>query len=296
MAESQGVATGLDDAVLPAAEALAAVLPAPHALYLLGTGLGALASELASVRRASLGEVPGVPHSWREQEIVAGELGKLVVWAILDAPGPSELGSPLDEKEPAWTRGFPCWLARARGAEVCVHSSAGTSLLAHGAERAPPVGSLALVSDHVNFSGGTPLVGLGVTRLGPLFPDVTRLHDAVLRRAALAAARARGIAASEAIAACTTGPSLDTPAELAFFARAGASIAVQGLAAPLLAAAHAGLAVLALSAITDGGDEPLDLARILARADAIAPALDEILLALAAPIAARAAELKAARE
>ncbi len=292
MAETTGVAATLDDGVFPAAEALAAALPAPRALFLLGTGFGTLLAELRRAQRVSLRKVPGVPPSWREAEIVAGEREGLVLWAMIDAPGSNEVGNAGEGIEPPWTRGFPCWLARARGAEVCVHTSAGTSLLSHGASGAPPVGSLAVIRDHLNLSGSTPLLGLGATRMGPLFPDVSHLHDSDLRRAALEAAQARGIPLTEAVAACTLGPSLDTPAELAYFARAGAAVAVQGLAAPLLAAAHAGLAVLALCAITDGGDEPLDLGRILARADAQAPALDELLLALAAPIARRANELR----
>ena len=124
----------------------AARLPAPRALFLLGTGLGALAGELASVARASLQEVPGVPPSWRELEVVAGELGELAVWVIVDAPGPSELGTTLDASEPAWTRGFPCW-PRARGADVRVHTSAGTSLRARRRARAAGR-ELALITDH----------------------------------------------------------------------------------------------------------------------------------------------------
>ncbi len=285
----------LDEAVFPAAKALAGELHAPDALFLLGTGFGALATGFTRARRVSLRSIPGVPPAWRGMEILAGERDGLNAWAMVDAPGPVEFGEAHASDEPPWTRAFPCWLARAAGAEILLHSSAGTTLSAHGASAAPPVGAIALVRDHLNLSGSTPLLGLGPTRLGPLFPDVSRLHDGTLRAKALDLARERGLGAAQAVAACTLGPALDTPAELAFFARAGASIAVQGLAAPLIAAAHAGLAVLALCAITDAGGAPADLASILARADEIAPPLEELVLALCGALAARAAGLRESR-
>jgi purine-nucleoside phosphorylase len=165
-----------------------------------------------------------------------------------------------------------------------VHSSAGASLTN---ELEP--GSLALLSDHLNLSGRTPLLGLASSGLGPLFPDVSGLHHAELRARALAICRDLGLPAREAVAACTCGPSLETPAERRFFARAGADVAVQGLEGPLLAAAHAGLATLAIVCVTDGGEGAVDLASIVAAAERMAPGLDDLLFRVA-PEIARAAE------
>jgi purine-nucleoside phosphorylase len=251
----------------------------PRALYLLGTGGGLLPLRLKRETRTSLAEIAGVPEAWRGATLRAGEIDGVSCWILEDAPGPPERGALPAEGEPGWVRGFPCWLAAAAGASVLVHTSAGAALTP---EIEP--GWLALLSDHVNLSGRTPLLGLSESNLGPLFPDPKRLHHAGLRRRALAICRSIDQPAREAVAACTPGPALETPAELRFFARAGADVAVQGLESPLLAAAHAGLAALAIVGVTDRGEGKADVAGIVAAAERIAPRLDELLARLAGAI------------
>lgn len=252
----------------------------PRALFLLGTGAGLLPMRLKNMTRTGLSAVPGVPEAWRGVDLHAGTLDGLDCWILEDAPGPQDRGALPAADEPAWVRGFPCWLAAEAGAAVLVHASAGASLV----ERIPPA-SLALLSDHVNLSGRTPLLGLSASKLGPLFPDLTRLHHAELRARALAIAGGIGLAAHEAVAAASPGPALETPAERRFFARAGADVVVQGLEGPLLAGAHAGLAVLAIVCVTDRGEGEVDLAQIVAAAERIAPGLEDLLVRLAPEIA-----------
>lgn len=261
----------LDRAVRAAARGAARALDAPHTLFLCGTGLGQLPGRLAGLRRIRCGELEGTPAPWRGAELFSGEAMGHAVWLCED-----RIGEPGDAPG-GWERAFPVWLAAAAGARFLVHTSAGAALAAEGPLA---VGSLAVVSDHLNLSGSTPLQGLGESTLGPLFPDVSGLHHAELRRAALRRARALGLAAGEAVAACTAGPSAETPAERRFFARAGADVSVQGLAAPLLAAAHAGLSVLALVVVAERGPGPGRLRDVVAAAGAAEAALEDLLLAL----------------
>ncbi len=284
-ANDLGTTCALDIAVAAAQAHLAKIgIPAPRALFLLGTGGGLLPLRLRHGSRTSWAALDGVPPAWRRATLHAGELAGAPVWIVEDAPGAPERGALPDAGEAPWVCGFPCWLAAAHGAAVLVHSSAGAAL---SPELEP--GCLALLSDHLNLSGRTPLLGLAASRLGPLFPDVSHLHHGELREKALRICEALGIPASEAVAACTSGPALETPAERRFFARAGAQVAVQGLEGPLLAAAHAGLAALAVVCVTDRGEGPVDLAAIVAAAEAMAPGLEELLVRLA-PEIARAAD------
>lgn len=248
---------------------------APSALLLLGTGCGILPTRLENAGRAPLSR--SAPRPWSEALLHWGEFNGLALWMLDDAPLEPEVG------DPAWAHGFPVWLAAAAGASALVHTSAGVSLANERGEALPP-GAIALVSDHLNLSGSSPLVGLAASQLGPMFPDQSHAHDAKLRRSALATCRKLGLDAREAVAACTLGPTLDTPAERRFFARAGADVAVSELAAPLLAAAHAGLGTLALVVVAARGEESLDLARTTALAHAVAPALDDLLWELAAQV------------
>lgn len=289
---------GLDAAVRAARAALAARgLTAPDALILLGAGRGTLAQRLDGRSTFELDDVEGVPAAWRASRLSAGLLGPARVWILEDA-----LLARGREEGPTWIHGFPCWLAAAHGAAVLLHTSAGALLPSSppgASDRHPAVlGSLCLLSDHLNLSGSTPLLGLAGSALGPQFPDLTRLHHRGLRAAALRLARHSGAGLFEGVAACTRGPSLETPAERRYLAAVGARVAVQNLADPLLAAAHAGLAALACVCVADdgsGGDGPVDTVRVLAAAERAQPALEDLLVGLAAEIAAAARELRAER-
>ena len=261
----------------------------PEALLLLGTGIGMLGSQLKSPVRLPMGKLPGAPAAWSEVQLFGGLIGSLSVWIVEDAPGPPELGMTEPAGEPPWTRGFPVWFAAAAGASVCLHTAAGESLPEEGGRVIRP-GSIALLTDHVNLSGRTPLLGLGESKLGPLFPDQSRVHNEDLRKAALRRGKKLGVPVGEAIAACAPYPALETPAERRFWSRAGAGVAVQGLATPLHAAAHSGLSVLSLVAVTDAGSGMQHVGELVAQAEKLAPAIEELIVALAPDVkkAARA--------
>lgn len=268
-------------------------IAAPVALLFLATGAGTLSANLRSGARLPLGRLRGVPDAWQEVMLHAGELGGSPVWMIEDAPGSPEHGTNRPRDEAAWVRAFPIWLAAQAGAAVCVHTSAGVGLSVESADPRARVeaGSLVLVTDHINLSGRSPLVGLGDSKLGPMFPDTSMLHHGALRNSAATILRALGVPFAESVAACTLGPTLETPAERAYWARTGAGVAVQNLADPLLACAHAGLAVLSIVAVTDRGEAVQDLARIVAQVEKLAPALEDLLVRLGPELAPAAAAL-----
>jgi purine-nucleoside phosphorylase len=283
----------LDDAVFPAVDSLREEgLEPPHALLLAGTGLGMLTSAITELRSVDLADLPGVPAIWQEGLLYSGRLGACSIWMLEDAPGDLEFGEGGGPERPAWERSWPVWLGASGGAQVMLHTAAGVALDAAGEREALQPGQLAALSDHINLSGQTPLLGLGETRLGPLFPDQSQLHHAGLRSRALAHGSRLGIRIAEAQAACLVGPSLATPAELRWLASTGSHVAVQGLAAPLIAAAHAGLSTLALVAVADSASRPLRMAELVQGADACAPAIEDLIKALAPDVAEVAAELE----
>lgn len=280
----------IDDAIFAASKELRGRGAAdPDALFLMGTGVGLLAAGYEVSFKLPLEGIAGVPSAWRHQTLQVAESADLVAWFLEDAAGSPETGNAPTADEAPWTRGFPCWLAACSGAALCVHTSGGYSILER--HESSPGETLALLSDHINLSGTTPLLGLGESRLGPLFPDQSRVHDPELREAALGHAKRLGLPCVEAIAACTAGPSIGTPAERRYQASAGAQVAVQGLAAPAIAAAHAGLACLFVVAVIDPDGEAA-LEAQLAAADRLAPALEDLLLALRPELGPFAQELR----
>ncbi len=270
----------LDDAV---AEALQSIedrsLQPPDCIFLLGTGIGALGSSFDITDVIPLHEIPGVPAIWHEVTLLVAQRatpnGRCCIWLVEDAPGSLQFGTGGGPERPAWERAFPVWLAAAAGARTIVHTSAASSL-----RDRLPVGTIAAVSDHINLSGHTPLLGLGPTRLGPLFPDQTRLHHPGLRLKAGDKLQAMGESLGEGVSACLQGPSNNTAAELRWLSGTPADLAIQDCAGPWIAAAHAGLALLALTCITDSGQDPMRMPDLLRAAEKTAPILEDLLIQL----------------
>lgn len=252
--------------------------PDPDVLLLMATGVGLLPGAFQARFELPLEGISGVPRAWRGLTLRAGDLEGATFWLLDDAPSDDGAGDAA-----AWERAFPVWLAATSGASLCVHTSAGTAL---GPDAAAARGRIAVLRDHLNLSGGSPLLGLGESRLGPLFPDQSRTHHAGLRSIALRTAERLGLGALEGVAACTAGPAIETPAERDWYHRAGADLAVQELAAPLIAAAHAGLSCLALVALISGDRERgADVAGLIESAQALAPGLEDLLRELAPDLA-----------
>jgi len=275
----------LDESIRLASNRIGDRLPKPCALFMCATGVGVLPGQLTERVALPLGGIEGVPAGWEEAVLYAGSLQSLPVW-LIDDEG-ARLGS-----EPSWSGGFPVWLAAAHGARCAVFTSAGCALPVSQPAGSKLAGSLAVATDHIRFGDSTPLTDLGPNDLGPLFPDLSLLHDRELRDAALARAGELGFPLSPAVIACTRGPALETRAEREVLASIGAAISVQSLAPPLLAAGHAGLRALSITAVTDEGDRPVDMSTLLANAEALAPKLDDLMLALVPDLEARVAALE----
>ncbi|QDV07463.1 Purine nucleoside phosphorylase 1 [Planctomycetes bacterium Poly30] len=264
--------SSMDEAVTQALGAVrSAGTPDPDLLLFPATGTTGLIEALESGVKLEFADVAGAPDAYRDLALYAGSLGSSSVWIIEDAPN----GRAGDA---AWTRAFPVWLAAAAGARFLIHTSAGTAL----DEEVTRPESIVRATDHINLSGTTPLLGLGKSRFGPLFPDQTRVHDEKLAELARSVAQSEGIELQAAVVACTIGPALSTPAEMGSYRLAGAGIAVQRLSDPLIASAHAGLGVLSLTAITDLASEQLGIADMVLRASRVAPSLDRLVTRIAA--------------
>ena len=270
-------AEALESAVQAAMEACAGVL-IPEVLIAPATGASRIAEQLAAADEIPLSELAGVPLPWFGATLWVGAVEDTSVWLVDDAP-------VSGDAEDDWMRAFPIWWAAAAGAKILLHTSAGTDLRE---DVEPPADGFALMRlvDHINLSGTTPLTGLGQSRFGPLFPDQTQLHDLELASIADACAESADQSLDRAVAACTLGPALSTPAELRWYRAAGADVAVQRLADPLIAAAHAGLATLALCAVTNRVDERAEVGMLVERAARAAPHLDEFVLATASRLGA----------
>jgi purine-nucleoside phosphorylase len=132
------------------------------------------------------------------------------------------------------------------GVETVLVTNAAGGLVAEWA-----AGDLMRISDHLNMTGMTPLLGANEEALGTRFPDMTRTYDAELGRALDDVAAKAGIQLREGVYAALLGPSYETPAEVRMLRMLGAHAVGMSTAVEVIALRHMGVRVGALSCITN---------------------------------------------
>jgi purine-nucleoside phosphorylase len=232
---------------------------APRVLITLGSGLGALAEEVADPISVPFHEV-GLPTS-----TVPGHSGRLVAGTLDGVPVLVQQGRVhLYEGLPP-TDVVACVRAAAKlgvGAFVVTNAAGGL------AEDMEP-GDTMLITDHLNLSGTTPL-------RGPSFVDMAAAYDPALAALALDVAAAQGTAVRQGVYAGLPGPSYETPAEVQMLRRLGADAVGMSTVLEVIAAREAGLAVLGCSLITNvhrPGGTPTDHQEVLAAGRQAGPRL-----------------------
>jgi purine-nucleoside phosphorylase len=112
-------------------------------------------------------------------------------------------------------------------------------------------GDLMLITDHINFSGSNPLIGIHEEDFGPRFPDVTDLYSANLRLKIKLAAVEAGIGLRQGVYMMFSGPSYETPAEIRMARILGADAVGMSTVPEAIVAAQCGIKVLGISCITN---------------------------------------------
>ncbi len=216
----------------------------PKTGIVLGSGLGNLASEIAVEAAISYSDIPHFPVS-----TVEGHQGKLIFGQISGKRVVILSGRfhYYEGYTPAQVV-YPIRVLKFLGVETLLLSNA-----AGGMNKAFKVGDLMVIHDHISLFVVNPLLGKNESSLGPRFPDMSEPYSKVL------IARAKEIAASlkipvhEGVYAGVTGPTFETRAEYKLLHIAGGDAVGMSTVQEVIAARHLGLAVFAMSVITDLG-------------------------------------------
>ncbi len=231
--------------VFPLEEALSVlrgrIRERPEVFLVLGSGLGALADEMAEGVEIPYGEIPGFPEPG-----VAGHSGRLVAGRLEGRPVLLQAGRfHLYQGHSSETVQAPVRLAAALGAGTVVLTNAAGGIGPH-----LPPGSLLLVEDHLNLMFRSPLAG--PPREGEeRFPDMSAPYHPGLQDLAREVALSLGIPLARGTYAAVLGPSYETPAEVRFLARVGAQAVGMSTVPEATVARALGLRVLAISLITN---------------------------------------------
>jgi len=108
-----------------------------------------------------------------------------------------------------------------------------------------------IITDHINFMGDNPLIGKNVEEWGVRFPDMSDAYNANLASIAEDVAKELPVEYYKGVYVAVAGPSFETPAELKMFRYLGADAVGMSTVPEVIVANHAGIKVLAISAITD---------------------------------------------
>lgn len=127
-------------------------------------------------------------------------------------------------------------------------------------------GKLMLISDHINYSGGNPLMGSNLDAFGPRFPDMTYTYDRELREKLKAEAAREGISLCEGVYMMFSGPSFETPAEIRMARAVGADAVGMSTVPEAIVANHAGCEIIGISFLSNMAagvlDQPLSGAEV----------------------------------
>jgi len=226
------------------------------AVVVLGSGWAAAADELGElVADTPLGDLPGFPAP-----TVAGHLN-LARSVTIAAVRVLVLGgrSHLYEGHPVSTVVHGVRTAIAAGCRTVILTNA-----AGGFNPQWPVGQPVLISDHLNLTGTSPMIGPPPPPdKAARFVDLTEVYSGRLRNLA----KAVDTALPEGIYAGMLGGAYETPAEIRMLRTMGADLVGMSTVLEAIAARHLGAEVLGIALVTNAAagltDELLDHADVL---------------------------------
>ena len=213
----------------------------------LGSGLAGFVEELTGTMALPFSSVPQWPVPRVEghgAELVVGNLGSTRVACLTGRVHLYEGWSPAEVVRPVRT-------LRRLGVESFVLTNAAGGI----AEGLGP-GDLMSISDHINLTGTSPLLGPHEEELGPRFPDQTAVYDPELR-ALLSAADPQ---LREGVYGGLLGPSYETPAEVRMLQTCGVdavgmSTVHEAIALHAMGAKVVGISTISNSAAGTGGSK-----------------------------------------
>jgi purine-nucleoside phosphorylase len=236
----------------------------------LGSGWAAAADELGDVvADVELADLPGFPaptvagHRNLARSVRVGDTAALVLGGR----------AHLYEGHPVTTVVHGVRTAIAAGCSTIILTNA-----AGGLNPAWPVGQPVLLSDHLNLTGTSPMVGPSPPPDKPIrFVDLTEAYSPRLRDLA----REVDPDLPEGVYAALLGGAFETPAEIRMLAGFGADLVGMSTALEAIAARHLGAEVLGVSLVTNAAaglsDEALDHSDVLEAAGDAGPRMVALL-------------------
>jgi purine-nucleoside phosphorylase len=216
----------------------------PTAGIVLGSGLGNLSNEIEIEEEVLYQDIPNFPIATVDGHSGRLIFGKMRGHRIVAMSGRFHFYEGYSPGEVV----FPIRVMKLIGIKYLLISNA-----AGGMNPGFKVGDLMVIKDHISLYTVNPLMGRNEEDLGPRFPDMSEPYKKELIDRAKSIARRLDIPLQEGVYAGVTGPTFETRAEYKLLKLAGADAVGMSTVQEVIAAVHMGLAVFAMSVITDLG-------------------------------------------
>lgn len=211
----------------------------PKVGIILGSGLGNFANSVNNAIKISYDSLPGFPDAG-----VQGHAGQMVLGTIHDTEVAILQGrAHYYEKGEVDVMRTPIHVLKELGCETLILTNAAGSLV----PEAQP-GSVMLLTDHINFTGISPLFG---ETESSRFVDMVDAYDPALKQQFRDAATTKGITLHEGNYIWFCGPNFETPAEINAAKNLGADAVGMSTVPEVILARFFGLKVAAVSIITN---------------------------------------------
>ncbi|MDL2306882.1 purine-nucleoside phosphorylase [Desulfovibrio sp. OttesenSCG-928-C06] len=268
----------LSEKVQLGSKAIASLLPqgfTPEIGIILGTGLGGVSQAVSSPTQIPYAEIPEYPLS-----TVASHTGRFIFGSlggrnVVVQEGRCHLYEGYSPEEV--TRGVR--IMAALGAKTLIVTNAAGSL-----DPLIPAGSIMTITDHINFTGQSPLAGLPEIPGLDRFPDMSAPYDQRLLELAHKKALELGMRLEKGVYLGLLGPQLETRAETRMFRAWGADAVGMSSVMEVIAARHLKMKVLGLSTLSNqnlpDGMAEVTLEEIIETSKKTAANLEKLLLAL----------------
>ncbi len=233
----------------------------------LGSGLGGFSERMKVDVVVPYSDIDGLPQSR-----VAGHAGEFVFGKLGDTPIVAARGRVhlYEGRSAADVTANIRWMAERGIRKLILTNAAGTC----NAQFAP--GSWMMLSDHLNLTGTSPLLG------GAHFFDMSEPYSKSLRAHFSAAAKSRAMTLHEGVYAGLLGPQYETPAEVRMLQRLGADAVGMSTVLETIQARALGLEVAGFSCLTNWAaglnDAPLAHSEVMETGARAAAALADLLM------------------
>lgn len=220
----------------------------PKIGMILGSGLGAISSQIEDAVSISYSDLPNFSAHPVAGHAIAGHASKLHLGILKGVPvacleGRTHLyegGAAVDVIKTLIRT------LKLLGCEILLTTNAVGSLLLD-----VPPGNLVLVKDQINFMFNNPLIGKNDDEFGPRFVSMDNAYDADLRKSMIQVAQKIGISLREGVYLASSGPTFETHAEIRAYKTLGADVVGMSTVPETIVARHCGLRVVAVSAVTN---------------------------------------------